>query len=90
MQELFEYVEYSERSDSVCVCVSWILLTWIEKRHPPRDTNSDRMTLGTLSHGLLTYSPSPNHGVFVFPPWSKPQGSPRFSLRVKVFFIMNR
>jgi hypothetical protein len=63
MQELFEYVEYSERSDSVCVCVSWILLTWIEKRHPPRDTNSDRMELGALSHSLLTYRPPPNHGV---------------------------
>ncbi len=49
-----------ERSDSVCVCVSWILLTWIEKHHPPRDTNSDRMLFPALSHSLLSSSPPPN------------------------------
>ncbi len=41
------------------VCVSWILVWLVQKRHPPRVINSDRMGFPTLSHSLLTYRPPP-------------------------------
>jgi hypothetical protein len=44
-------------------CVMDFIMTWVEKHHPPGDINSDRMTIPTLSHILLTYRPPPNHGV---------------------------
>ena len=37
-----------------------------QKDATPRGVNSDTMALVALSHGLLTYHPSPNHGVCVF------------------------
>jgi hypothetical protein len=48
---------------------------WVEKRNP-RGVNSDTMSLGALSHVLLTYRPPPNRSVcastmlqtLVFPP----------------------
>jgi hypothetical protein len=47
------------------VCVSWILLWLDRKTSPPpnRGSNSDTMALAALSHGLLSYHPSPTHGV---------------------------
>jgi hypothetical protein len=49
------------RTNELCVCHGFYY-DWIEKLPPPGDINSERITLGALSHSLLTFPP-PNHGV---------------------------
>jgi hypothetical protein len=48
------------------VCVTDFILDEIGNKIG--GSNSDTMALAALSHGLLTYNPSPTHGVCV-PPW---------------------
>jgi hypothetical protein len=41
------------------VCVMDFITSKVEAHHPPGGSNSDTMTLGVLSHSLLTYEIPP-------------------------------
>ncbi len=73
--------------DEFCVC-NGFYSDEIGKRHLPRGINSDRMDLGSLSHGLLTYTSHLQTMVFVLPPSSTPQGSYLKQFERKLFRVV--
>jgi hypothetical protein len=51
-------------SQKIRLFVMDLIMTRQEKANP-RGSNSDTIALAALLHGLLTYCPSPTHGVCV-------------------------